>query len=124
MYPIDDIQEMLSRIADEIPDEFFNYLNGGVVLLEECKVHPKSKGDLYILGEYSFRQDMGRQIYIYYGSFMKLYANAPESVLYQELRRTLLHEFTHHLESLAGERSLEVKDKMRLNEYLHKHLIE
>ena len=124
MYTIDDVQEMLSQIADEIPDEFFKHLNGGVVLLEECKSHPKSKGDLYVLGEYSYRQDMGRHIYIYYGSFMKLYADAPQSLLYKELRRTLLHEFTHHLESLTGQRSLAVKDHVRLNEYLHTHLTE
>jgi len=124
MYTIDDIQEILKQIADDIPDEFFKHLNGGVVLLDECKPHPKSKGDLFILGEYSYRHDMGRHIYLYYGSFAKLYANSPKSVLYNELRRTLLHEFTHHLESLAGERSLEVKDKVRLGEYLHTHLNE
>lgn len=122
MYTIDDIQEMLNQIADEIPDEFFKHLNGGVVLLDECKLHPDSKVDLYILGEYSYRQDMGRQIYIYYGSFMKLYTHAPKELMYKELRRTLLHEFTHHLESLSGERGLGIKDKVRLNEYLHAHL--
>ena len=118
MYSIDYVEKILNQIADEIPDEFFKYLNGGVILLNECKSHPKSAGDLYILGEYINRHDMGRSICIYYGSFMRLYANLPENVLREKLRSALLHEFTHHLESLAGERGLEIKDQTSLNEYL------
>ena len=118
MYTIDQVEKMLGDIADEIPDEFFRYLNGGVILLDECKPHPKSRGDLYILGEYHNRHDTGRHICIYYGSFMRAYSNAPEHALRAKLRHTLLHEFTHHLESLAGERGLEVKDHIRLSKYL------
>jgi len=121
VYTIDDVERILSRIADEIPDEFFNCLNGGVILLEECKPHPQGTGDLYIMGEYHNSRDMGRHICMYYGSFMRLYANAPETVLQRKLRDTLLHEFTHHLESLAGERGLEIKDHIKLNEYRKIH---
>ena len=117
MYTIDAVEKMLSEIAEELPAELFNHLNGGVVLLEACKAHPESTGDLYIMGEYSHRHDMGRCIYIYYGSFMRVHAYAPEDVLRGQLRATLLHELTHHLESLAGERGLEVKDKIKLEEY-------
>ena len=121
MYTIDDVQAMLGQIAEELPEDFFRDLNGGIILLEQCKTHPESAGDLYIMGEYSRRRDMGRHICIYYGSFLRLYANAPEQVLRKKLRDTLLHEFTHHLESLAGERGLEVKDKIRLEAYRRKH---
>ena len=121
MFTIDDVETMLNQIAEEIPDEFFKYLNGGVILLDECVPHPQSTGNLYILGQYHHRHDTGRHICIYYGSFMRLYANATEDVLREQLRNTLLHEFTHHLESLAGERGLEIKDQIRINEYLRKH---
>ncbi|MCL2513570.1 MAG: metallopeptidase family protein, partial [Oscillospiraceae bacterium] len=115
---IDEIQAMLDDIAREIPDDFFQHLNGGVILLDECKPHPKSSGDLYIMGEYHNSRDMGRHICIYYGSFMRMYARASESVLRRKLRDTLLHEFTHHLESLAGERGLEIRDRIEMEEYL------
>ena len=117
VYSIDAVEKMLSQIGEEIPGELFRHLNGGVVLLEACKAHPQSAGDLYIMGEYSHRHDMGRCIYIYYGSFMRVYGYAPEDVLRKQLRGTLLHELTHHLESLAGERGLEVKDRIKLEEY-------
>jgi len=117
MYTIDAVEEILNQIADEIPDELFNNLNGGIILLEECKAHPNGANDLYIMGQYHNRRDMGRYISIYYGSFMRLYANVPEEVLREKLRDTLLHEFTHHIESLAGERGLEIKDQIFMNEY-------
>ena len=119
MYTIDAVEEMLGEIADEIPGVFFERLNGGVALLEACKEHPQSRGDLYIMGEYSVQHGLGRRICLYYGSFMRVYAGAPEEVLRRKLRESLLHELTHHLESLAGERDLEARDQMELAEYHH-----
>ena len=121
MYSIDDVSGMLEEIVDEIPPEFFNDLNGGIVLLEECKPHPQSAGDLFIMGEYHHRRDMGRYICIYYGSFIRIYGHLSEAALREKLRSTLIHEFTHHLESLAGERGLEIQDKIRMNEYRRLH---
>ena len=121
MYTIDEVETMLGEIADELPGAFFERLNGGILLLEECKMHPESKGDLYIMGEYCHRRDLGRHINIYYGSFMRVHAHAPEETLRRELRKTLLHEFTHHLESLAGERGLEIKDRQKLEDYRRVH---
>ena len=34
-----------------------------------------------------------------------------------ELYTTLSHEFTHHVEGLAGERGLEIKDELEMEEY-------
>jgi len=117
LYTIDAVEEMLGQIADEIPGVFFERLNGGITLLEACKEHPQSQGDLYVMGEYSVQHGLGRRICIYYGSFMRVYANAPEDVLRRKLRESLQHELTHHLESLAGERDLVVQDQIALAEY-------
>ena len=120
---------MLDDIADEIPEEFYRELNGGVFLLPDTKMHPDSMGvedktgpeNLYILGEYhNDRKGMGglgRYIVIYYGSFIRLYPNLRPQRQKEELRRVLIHEFTHHLESLAGERGLEIKDAVKLEKY-------
>ena len=35
----------------------------------------------------------------------------------ERLKKTLFHEFTHHLESLAGERDLEIEDERQLAAY-------
>ena len=120
MVTIEEFDIMLDGIAQEIPGEFFGGLSGGIILREECKLHPEGAGDLYIMGEYHNRRDMGRSIYIYYGSFMRTYGYLPPEALRERLRATLLHELTHHLESLAGERGLEVEDRLRIEEYKRK----
>ncbi|MCL2106504.1 MAG: metallopeptidase family protein [Oscillospiraceae bacterium] len=119
MHSIDDVERILEEIAEELPEGFFRQLNGGIILLEEAKIHPRAPG-LCIMGEYSRRHDLGRYITIYYGSFARVYGHAPEAYLRKKLRETLLHEFTHHLESLAGERGLEIQDRIDLAKYLEK----
>jgi predicted Zn-dependent protease with MMP-like domain len=115
---IEEVNDMLDKIATEIPAEFFNKLNEGVVLLEKYKIHPESRerDKLYIMGEYS-RSVTGRNIKIYYGSFKNVYRGISNDALYENLKHTLLHEFTHHLESLSGERGLEVKDSTDMKKY-------
>ena len=119
MVSIDRMQEMLEQIAAEFPKAFYEKLNGGICLLPEAKMsHHDRGGSLYIMGEYHYNI-MGRYIYIYYGSFCRVFGHLDEKALYEELKRTVAHEFTHHLENLAGERWLEVKDEENLKKYLH-----
>ena len=123
MVTFDEVGAMLDDIAEEIPGDFYRELNGGIILLPEVKYHPEShtSGSLYIMGEYhNDRQGMGglgRYIAIYYGSFMRVYAHTRPERQKEELRRILLHEFTHHLESLAGEHGLAEKDARELEKY-------
>jgi len=117
---IDQLQLLLDDIADELPTDFYKQLNGGVVISEETKLHPQSQGarELYILGEYhNQRYGLGRYIVIYHGSFSKLYGYHSPRQQRERLKKLLLHEFTHHLESLAGERGLEIKDAQDLQRY-------
>lgn len=109
---------MLDEILGELPQEFFHELNGGVVLQERAKPHPQGQGDdLWIMGEYSRSRSMGRYINIYYGSFMQVYGGLPYEVMKRKVRHTLVHEFRHHLESLAGQKELEVIDAINLAKY-------
>lgn len=116
---IREFQELLGDMLDELPEPFFDELNGGVIVSPRAKENPHSQGgDLYILGEYHRSYAMGNQIVIYYGSFMRLYGNAPAQKLEDELRAVLRHEFRHHMENRAGERDLEIEDERWLREYL------
>ena len=123
MITYDEAGQMLDEISKEIPEEFYTELNGGIILSDEIKYHPISReGEhLYILGEYHNDRKgyggMGRYIVIYFGSFERLYGYATRAAFRRELRRVVLHEFTHHLESLAGEKGLEIKDEMSLIKY-------
>jgi len=114
MFTIEEVNEMLDDIAAELPEEVFRELNGGVSLLAETKKSKKDpEGDLYTLGEYR-RDQMGRYIVLYYGSLCAVHGNSTHKKMRKHLRNVLTHELTHHLESLAGERDLEIKDEMDL----------
>lgn len=115
---IDDFEIMLDALCEEIPREFYDHLQQGVILLEEIKYHPKSNcGDLVILGEY-VRSPLGSHIRIFYGSFVLRFGYLSDEALRKEVRSTLIHEFRHHVEYLSGDRSLEVEDEVFLAEYL------
>ena len=117
MFTIEEINEMLDEIAAELPEGVFRELNGGVSLLDETKRSTKDPGGgLYTLGEYR-RDQMGRYIVIYYGSLMAVYGNSPDKKMRKHLRGVLTHELTHHLESLAGDRSLEKEDEKNMIKY-------
>ncbi len=121
MIDFDEVGIMLDEIAAELPQEFYKELNGGIILLPEAKLNKIGrKNDLYIMGEYHRGGGMGRYITIYYGSFEQLYGHLTREPLKKKLEHTLKHEFTHHLESLAGERGLEKKDEKFLDDYLNR----
>jgi hypothetical protein len=116
---IEEMEEILNEVAEGLPEVFYKELNGGILLLPESRMHPKSVGDdLFIMGEYHRGGSQGRYIVIYYGSFAQVYGHADRSVIKRRLEETLKHEFTHHLESLAGERGLEKQDERDMNRYL------
>ena len=120
MLTFEEIEDMLSDIADELPEEVFTKLNGGVILLPETKRHPESglSGELFIMGEYHHQpMGLGRYVAIYYGSFMALYARLDPVSQREKLRDILRHELIHHLESLAGERDLEKQDALEMEMY-------
>lgn len=113
------VGEMLDEIALTVPDEILKHLNGGIMLLPEVKFHPQSRNnDLYILGEYHKDRTMGRYITIYYESFIRVFGYHSSKEQKVQLKKILFHELTHHLESLAGERDLEIKDKIFIDKYL------
>ena len=118
MLSFDDAREALSDIADELPRPLYRGLNGGVILLPESKRHPKTD-DLYILGEYHHDPcGFGRYITLYYGSFEAVLGeHVSDEKMIEELSATLRHELTHHIESLAGDKSLEHEDEARLEKY-------
>jgi hypothetical protein len=109
MLSFDEVGDLLDKIAEEFPPEFYEKLNGGISLLPEARPDAEVP-DLYTMGLYCC-DEMGRYINIYYGSFAAAFQDLTDEELEDELYTTLAHEFTHHIESLAGERGLEIKDE-------------
>ena len=116
---IDQVGDLLDEMAEEFPAVLFEELNGGVNLLEETVEDEEfPPGEMYILGE--FCDDLlGRYINLYYGSFAALARreNWPEEIWREELRITLAHELTHHMESRSGLHALEDRDAAELEEF-------
>ncbi len=115
MISFDDAQKVLNEAAEALPEEIFRDLNGGINLLPDA---PKDEddGDMYTLGHY-FHNALGRYVNIYYGSFEALYGTMSDSKIAEKMKKTLYHELTHHIESLAGDRSLERDDELYMEEY-------
>lgn len=113
--------EILDEVIEEIPTEFYQGLSGGVNLSRFVKLSPYAmRNDLYILGQYHRGGGLGRFITIYYGSLDRLYRDKKDEVWKGKLREVLRHELMHHLESLAGEKDLEKKDREDMMSYLNR----
>ena len=113
---IDQVNEILDEIAEGFPAALFDGLNGGVNLLEETVEDPEfPPGEMYILGEYC-DDLLGLYINLYYGSFAALAEreDSTESVWRDELRTTLSHELTHHMENRSGLHALDDRDAEEL----------
>ena len=117
---IDEVGEILERLLAVLPQEILADLNGGVSLLEE-EMHPAGKDGEHslLLGQYFASSSFGRHIELYYGSFLAKFRSEPREAWENQLRKTLYHELTHHLEHRAGCRDLAEEDaqqKLRLRE--------
>lgn len=113
---IDQVNALLDEIAEGFPAALFDGLNGGVNLLEEAVEDPEfPPGEMYILGEYC-DDLLGLYINLYYGSFAALAEREDwtETVWRDELRTTLSHELTHHMENRSGLHALDDRDAEEL----------
>ena len=115
-WTFDRVGEFLDDLADHFPPALFEELNGGVNLLEEAVEDPEfPPGEMYILGEYC-DDCLGLYINLYYGSFAALAEreNWDEQIWQEELRITLSHELTHHMENRSGLHALDDRDAAEL----------
>ena len=116
---IDQANDLLDEMAEGFPDVLFDELNGGVNLLEEALPDPEfPEGEMYILGEYC-DDLLGRYINLYYGSFAALAEREDwdQDTWEEELRTTLSHELTHHMEGRGGLHDLDDRDAEELAQW-------
>lgn len=98
---------MLDEACEALPQGIFRELNGGVNLSPEAR---RGEDGSCVLGLYH-HDAMGRYIEIFYGSIAALYGDIPPEKFRERLTKTLHHELTHHIENLAGDRTLEHWDE-------------
>ena len=113
---VDQVADILDEIAESFPPALFQDLNGGINLLEEAKPDPEfPPGEMYILGEYC-DDLLGLYVNLYYGSFAALAEKEEwdEATWREELRITLSHELTHHMENRSGLHALDDRDAEEL----------
>ena len=116
MLSIDEVNDYLDAVVETFPEVLFDELNGGGNLLEEAVPDEEfPKGEMYILGEYC-EDALGRYINLYYGSFAALAEREDwdRETWEEELRTTLSHELTHHMESRGGLHALDDRDAEEL----------
>ena len=121
MITIEQYNNIISELLDELPEEFFRELSGGVIVSEAAVIPDYATGnDLFTMGQYQLYSGV-RQIVMLYGSFNRAH---PQADLFEAkglLRGILRHEFRHHLEYLGGihnSSSLEAEDEREKEAYL------
>lgn len=120
MISYEECGEMLDEIADQLPCELYRELNGGIILDRGFRIHPCAvDNDLYILGVY-IRDNLGKRIVLYYGSFIRVFKDKTKDEYFEHLKKTLRHEVLHHNEYLAGCKELIFYDDKRIEEYLRR----
>ena len=103
-------EDTLAQMANELPPEIMRELNLGIVLLPDELLDEEG---FLILGQYHVEpMGLGRYVTINYGSMVAAFRHLTKEAFAKELRSVLFHELTHHLESLAGDKSLEVQDEI------------
>ena len=116
MLTFEESREALTQLADNLPEAIFKELNGGVLLLPDTMT---DENGLLILGQYHVDPlGFGRYVTIHYGSMQQAYGHLCARAFEKELEGVLRHELIHHLESLAGDRSLEIKDALEVERIL------
>ncbi|MBR0207768.1 MAG: hypothetical protein IJQ43_02575 [Oscillospiraceae bacterium] len=124
MISLEEYKKIVAELLDELPEEFFRELSGGVIVSEARLSPDYARGDdLFTMGQYQVSYGM-RQIVMYKGSFDRVYPNADAAEARELLRGVLRHEFRHHLESMGQVRnssSLEAEDEREKQAYLARH---
>ncbi len=124
MISFEEYSQIVSELLDELPEEFFRELSGGVIISEKAEVPDYARGnDLYTMGKYQ-RFSGVRQITMFKGSFDRVYPQADAEKAREILRGVLRHEIRHHLEHLGGVHdsdSLEAADERQKQAYLSRH---
>jgi len=116
MLNFDEAQTALNQQIDELPPGIFKGLNGGVVLLPDVMYDTNG---LLILGQYHYEPyGLGRYVTINHGSLAAAYGYMNPEAFAERMRHTLHHELTHHLEGLAGDKSLEHEDARNIAKIL------
>ena len=116
MLTFEEAREALTQAADNLPANIFEGLNGGIVLLPDTV---SDANGLLILGQYNVEPyGFGRYVTIHYGSMQQAYGHLSGEAFAKKLGDVLRHELVHHLEHLAGDRSLEVKDAIEVEKLL------
>jgi len=108
MLTFEESQIALDALIDDLPPEIFRELNCGVSLIPDIMYDANG---LIILGQYRVEpRGLGRYVIIFYGSLIACHGHLPPEEFRQQIKHVLHHELIHHLENLAGDRSLEIED--------------
>lgn len=73
-------------VDNEVPEVLLEELNGGIQISE--------------------RDNLGKRIILYYGTFQYFYGGQPDEIWRDEVLKTVKHELRHHIEARAGQEDL------------------
>jgi len=116
MLTFEEAEVVLNQHIDALPPDIYKGLNCGVALLVDTIYDDNG---LLILGQYHVEPyGLGRYVTIHYGSIFAAHGHLDEESFSEKIKSVLHHELTHHLEHLAGDKSLEIQDAIDIRKML------
>ena len=110
-----DFEELVRRLADDIPDEFLTGI-AEIVVSPRAVAHPE-RNEVFTLGECvalpaatDEPEAIQSRVVLYHGSFAALARDQADFDWHTEAWETLTHEIRHHVEWRAREPALEALD--------------
>jgi len=110
-----EFKHIVQDMVEDIPPEFLAGLAGVFTRAEEKR--SEELPGIYTLGEYIVQPPLPPHVFLYYGSFRRLFSSAGSQQLQAQIWETLTHEVRHHVETLAGAHALADADDIQLARY-------
>lgn len=107
---LEEFSQYVTEILDqEIPPILLEGLNLGVIV--SPKIEYSKEGPQFIVMGHYVQNRLGKQIILYYGSFLHFYEGKSTPAWKRKILATIKHELTHHIEALAGQEDLAKQER-------------
>ncbi|MBN2221365.1 MAG: metallopeptidase family protein [Vallitaleaceae bacterium] len=106
---LEEFSDYVNEVLDhEIPPVLLEGLNLGVIV--SPRIEYSDEGSQFIVMGHYVKSRIGKQIILYYGSFLHFYQGKSTKAWKRKILATIKHELTHHIEALAGQEDLAKKE--------------
>jgi len=104
--------DAFDRVVTGLDSQTLERLNLGVAVSPDTNAQRDADGSVsFILGTFSNHPVLGRQVELYYGSFLEVHRSLQPWDWQDEIEAGVRHELRHFVEDLQGRRDLAIEEE-------------